>query len=66
MVTAAAGMDASAHTFAYVAHWAGGDVAAVRQAAETVTKAARTLRGRLDSAATHPDEATAAEVFAAA
>ena len=40
------GLDASGYTFAYVAGWAGGDLTHVRQAAETVTKAARTILGR--------------------
>ncbi len=43
VVAAAHGLDASGYTFAYVAGWAGGDLARVRQAAETVTKAARTI-----------------------
>lgn len=51
VVTAAAGMDPSSYTFAYLAHWAGGDSTAVRQAAETVLKAARTIVSHLDSAA---------------
>jgi len=41
-VAAAHGLDASGYSFAYVAGWAGGDLTHVRQAAETVTKAART------------------------
>ncbi len=45
MVAAAHGLDAGAYTFAYVAGWAGGDLTHVRQAAETVTKAARTILG---------------------
>jgi len=43
VVAAAHGLDASGYTFAYVAGWAGGDLTQVRQAAETVTKAARTI-----------------------
>ncbi len=43
VVAAAHGLDASGYTFAYVAGWAGGDLTCVRQAAETVTKAARTI-----------------------
>jgi len=43
VVAAAHGLDASGYTFAYVAGWAGGDLTRVRQAAETVTKAARTI-----------------------
>ncbi len=35
--------EASGYTFAYVAGWAGPDLSLVRQAAETVTKAARTI-----------------------
>ena len=46
VVAAAHGLDASGYTFAYVAGWAGGDLTCVRQAAETVTKAARTILGR--------------------
>jgi len=43
VVAAAHGLDASGYTFAYVAGWARGDLTHVRQAAETVTKAARTI-----------------------
>ncbi len=43
VVAAAHGLDASGYTFAYIAGWAGGDLTQVRQAAETVTKAARTI-----------------------
>ncbi len=43
VVAAAQGMDASGYSFAYVAGWAGGDLTHVRQTAETVTKAARTI-----------------------
>jgi len=43
VVAAAHGLDASGYSFAYVAGWAGGDLTGVRQAAETVTKAARTI-----------------------
>ncbi len=57
IVVAAAGMDAAGYTFAYVAHWAGGDLATVRQAAETVTAAARTILRCLDDPA---DQDTAA------
>ncbi len=46
VVAAAHGLDASGYTFAYLAGWAGGDPAKVRQAAETVTRAARTILGR--------------------
>jgi len=46
VVAAAHGLDASGYTFAYVAGWAAGDLTRVRQAAETVTKAARTILGR--------------------
>ena len=46
VVAAAHGLDASGYSFAYVAGWAGGDLTRVRQAAETVTKAARTILGR--------------------
>ncbi len=45
VVAAAHGLDASGYSFAYIAGWAGGDPAKVRQAAETVTKAARTILG---------------------
>ena len=43
VVAAAHGLDAGGYTFAYVASWAGTDLARIRQAAETVTKAARTI-----------------------
>jgi len=43
VVAAAHGLDASGYTFAYLAGWAGPDLSLVRQAAETVTKAARTI-----------------------
>jgi len=43
VVAAAHGLDAGGYSFAYVAGWAGGDLTRVRQAAETVTKAARTI-----------------------
>ncbi len=46
VVAAAHGLDASGYSFAYVAGWAGGDLTGVRQSAETVTKAARTILGR--------------------
>jgi antirestriction protein ArdC len=46
VVAAAHGLDASGYTFAYVAGWAGPDLTRVRQAAETVTKAARTILER--------------------
>jgi len=45
VVAAAHGLDAGGYTFAYVAGWAGGDLTGVRQAAETVTKAARAILG---------------------
>ncbi len=62
VVAAAHGLDASCYTFAYVAGWAAGDPAKVRQAAETVTKAARTIlgRGSADTAASSDDLAGAA------
>ena len=50
VVAASVGLDTAGYTFAYVAGWAGGDLAVVRQAAETVTGAARTILGRLDTA----------------
>ncbi len=46
VVSAAHGLDASGYTFAYVAGWAGPDLSLVRQAAETVTKAAGAILGR--------------------
>ncbi len=46
VVAATHGLDASGYTFAYLAGWAGGDPAKVRQVAETVTRAARTILGR--------------------
>ena len=50
VVAASVGLDTAGYTFAYVAGWAGGDLSLVRQAAETVTIAARTILGRLDTA----------------
>ncbi len=59
MVAAAYGLDASGYTFAYVAGWAGGDLTCVRQAAETVTKAARMILGHCSSdTAPAPDDLT--------
>jgi hypothetical protein len=61
LVLAAHGLDASGYTFAYVAGWVGGDLTRVRQAAETVTRAARTIldrRGSTDTAT--PDDRAAA------
>ncbi len=49
VVAAAHGLDASGYSFAYVAGWAGGDLTGVREAAETVTKAARTILGRCNA-----------------
>ncbi len=54
MVTAATGLDASGYTFAYVAGWAGGNVEAVRAAAETVTSAARRMLNELEDGCEHP------------
>lgn len=48
VIATAHGIDASAASFGYVAQWAGGDVAVVRAAAETVTKAARRILTALD------------------
>jgi len=57
VVAAAHGLDASGYTFAYVAGWAGGDLTRVRQAAETVTKAARTILERCSAdTGTAPDD----------
>ena len=57
VVAAAHGLDASGYTFAYLAGWTGGDPATVRQAAETVTRAARTILGRCSSdSGTAPDD----------
>jgi len=57
VVAAAHGLDASGYTFAYVAGWAGGDLTHVRQAAETVTKAARTILDHCSAnTATAPDD----------
>jgi len=52
VVAAADGLDTSGYTFAYVAGWAGGDLSVVRQAAETVTTAARTILGHCSAAPT--------------
>ena len=60
VVAAAHGLDASGYTFAYVAGWAGTDLARVRQAAETVTTAARTILAGCSSA----DTATARDDLA--
>jgi len=60
VVAAAHGLDASGYTFAYVASWAGGDLTRIRQAAETVTKAARTILGRCSAdTTTAQDDVTA-------
>jgi len=57
VVAAAHGLDASGYTFAYVAGWAGGDLTRVRQAAETVTKAARTILDHCSAdSGTAPDD----------
>jgi len=57
VVAAAHGLDASGYTFAYVPGWAGGDPAKVRQAAETVTRAARTILSHCSAdTATGPDD----------
>ncbi len=57
VVAAAHGLDAGGYSFAYVAGWAGGDLTRVRQAAETVTKAARTILGRCSADTTNtPDD----------
>ncbi len=57
VVAAAHGLDASGYSFASVAGWAGGDLTRVRQAAETVTKAARTILGHCSAdPATGPDD----------
>lgn len=50
VIATAHGIDARSSSFGYVAQWAGGDVAVVRAAAETVTKAARRILARLDEA----------------
>jgi len=59
VVAAAQGMHAGGYSFAYVAGWAGPDLSVVRQAAETVTKAARTILGHCST-----DTATAADDLA--
>ena len=56
VVTAAARMDTAGYSFAYVAGWAGGEPGKVRQAAETITKAARTILARLDTPSASPGE----------
>jgi hypothetical protein len=53
VVAASAGLDTGGYSFAYVAGWAGGEVTVVRQAAETVTTAARTILGRVALAGDH-------------
>jgi len=60
VVAAAHGLDAGGYTFAYVAGWAGGDLSVVRQSAETVTKAARTILSHCSAdTTTAPDDVTA-------
>lgn len=54
VIAAAHGLDASGYTFAYVAGRAGGDVAKVKAAAETVTRAARTILTALEVTAAEP------------
>ena len=66
VVAAAHGLDASGYTFAYVAGWAGGDPATVRQAAETVTRAARTILGRCSSTSSTDDATAPADLAGAA
>jgi len=61
VVAAAHGLDASGYSFAYVAGWAGGDLTGVRQAAETVTQAARRILTRLDAAAAAGQDSTPAD-----
>ena len=57
VVAAAHGLDAGGYTFAYIAGWAGGDLTRVRQAAETVTKVARTILGHCSAnTATAPND----------
>ncbi len=57
VVAAAHGLDAGGYSFAYVAGWAGPDLTCVWQAAETVTKAARTILGRCSAdSGTAPDD----------
>jgi len=57
VVAGAHGLDAGGYSFAYVAGWAGGDLSVVRQAGETVTKAARTILGRCSADTTNtPDD----------
>ena len=50
IVTAWAGLDASAYTVPYVAAWSAGDTDIVRAAAATVTAAARRILDHLDGA----------------
>jgi len=54
VIAAAHGLDASGYTFAYVAGWAGGDITKVKAAAETVTRAARTILAALEVTAAEP------------
>jgi antirestriction protein ArdC len=56
IVSAAHHLDTSAYTFAYIGGWTGGDVDKVRAAAETVTKAARTILAALDPRDPEPAE----------
>ena len=65
VVTAAAGMDSSGYTFAYIGQWAAGEVSTVRQAAETVTTAARAILRHLDSAPEQTDDTAETDAQAA-
>ena len=43
IICQAAGLTAAAYSFGYVAHWAGGDQKAIRETADRVITAARTI-----------------------
>jgi antirestriction protein ArdC len=66
VVAASVGLDTSGYSFAYVAGWAGGEVSIVRQTAETVTTAARTILGRLAAPVEHDDRQPQPQCQAAA
>ena len=64
IICQAAGLTTAAYSFGYVAHWSGGDPAAVKDTAERVVTTARTI---LDATGLHADPVpapTAASVAA--
>jgi len=61
ILSADAGLPTDGYSFAYIASWAEGDPALVRQAAETVTKAARTILTALHETTAAADGAPAGQ-----